>query len=213
MCNLYRLETAQAAMRAFANAMRDHMGNLQPSLDVAPDRVAPVVITSEDDGERELTPMRWGFPNPQPGGQLVTNIREPLKKFWLDWLQHPEYRCVVPATAFSEWEDTKPKKTVRWFALDESQPLFWFAGIWRPWEGVRGTKKEPAEGKHKIFSFLTTNANSVVYPIHPKAMPVILTKPDEIAQWLEAPTQEALELQRPLPDDGLVLLPLDAPGS
>jgi putative SOS response-associated peptidase YedK len=103
MCNLYRLETAQAAMRAFANAIRDHIGNLQPSLFIGPDRVAPVVITSEDDGEREITPMRLGFPNPKPGGQLVTNVREVTKDCWLPWLSNPAYRCVVPATAFSEW--------------------------------------------------------------------------------------------------------------
>jgi hypothetical protein len=43
-------------MHAFANAMRGYMGNLQPSLFIGPDRVVVlVVITSEDDGEGELT--------------------------------------------------------------------------------------------------------------------------------------------------------------
>jgi hypothetical protein len=37
-------------------------------------------------------------------------------------------------------------------------------------------------------------------PIHPKAMPVILTKPDEVETWMTAPADEALKLQRPLPD-------------
>jgi putative SOS response-associated peptidase YedK len=32
-------------------------------------------------------------------------------------------------------------------------------------------------GEHKLFGFLTTEANSIVAPIHPKAMPVILTEP------------------------------------
>src|SRR5271166_3500972 len=40
-------------------------------------------------------------------------------------------------------------------------------------------------------------------PVHPKAMPVILTTPAEVDRWLEADTPDALPLQRPLPDDML----------
>ena len=36
---------------------------------------------------------------------------------------------------------------------------------------------------------------------HPKAMPVILTTPEEIDTWLTAPAADALQLQRPLPDE------------
>jgi putative SOS response-associated peptidase YedK len=31
-------------------------------------------------------------------------------------------------------------------------------------------------------------------------MPVILTRPEEWRRWLTAPTSEAMQLQRPLPD-------------
>ena len=41
---------------------------------------------------------------------------------------------------------------------------------------------------------------------HPKAMPVILARPDEIQAWLAAPIMEALKLQRPLPDGSLRIL-------
>ena len=61
----------------------------------------------------------------------------------------------------------------------EDRPLFGFAGLWTPWRGVRGPKSAPVEGKHELFGFLTTEANSVVAPIHPKAMPVILTTTEE----------------------------------
>jgi putative SOS response-associated peptidase YedK len=53
---------------------------------------------------------------------------------------------------------------------------------------------------------LTTEPNSVVAPIHPKAMPVILTTPEEYEMWLSAPVEEALKLQRPLPDDMLEIV-------
>ena len=43
MCNLYNLTTNQQAIRDVARAMTDSLGNLKPSLDVYPDRPAPVV--------------------------------------------------------------------------------------------------------------------------------------------------------------------------
>ena len=115
-------------------------------------------------------------------------------------------RCIVPATSFCEYADTKPRKTPKWFALDADRPLFAFAGLWTPWRGVRGPKSAPVEGQHELFGFLTTEANAVVAPIHPKAMPVILTTPTEVDLWLAADAPKALELQRPLPDDALKIV-------
>jgi putative SOS response-associated peptidase YedK len=89
------------------------------------------------------------------------------------------------------------------FALGEDRPLFAFAGLWTPWRGIRGPKSAPVEGEHELFGFLTTGPNAVVAPIHPKAMPVILTTPVEIDRWLEADTPDVLALQRPLSDDAL----------
>jgi putative SOS response-associated peptidase YedK len=53
------------------------------------------------------------------------------------------------------------------------------------------------------FGFLTTDANAIVAPIHPKAMPVILTTPAEVDAWLGAEAAAAIALQRPLLDDAL----------
>jgi putative SOS response-associated peptidase YedK len=120
--------------------------------------------------------------------------------YWRGWLK-PEFRCLVPVTSYCEYTDSQPK-VPHWFALDASRPLFAFAGIWRPWTGARGTKADPAEGEHRLYSFLTTEPNEVVKPIHAKAMPVMLTQ-DQFDTWLEAPVQEALELQRPFPGEGM----------
>jgi putative SOS response-associated peptidase YedK len=59
------------------------------------------------------------------------------------------------------------------------------------------------DGTHELFGFLTTEANAIVAPIHPKAMPVILTTPAEVDLWLLTDAPKALELQRPLPDHAM----------
>jgi putative SOS response-associated peptidase YedK len=125
--------------------------------------------------------------------------------YWRGWLGK-QNRCIVPATSFCEYADTKPRKTPKWFALSRDRPLFAFAGLRTPWHGVRGPKSAPVEGLHELFGFLTTEPNAVVAPIHPKAMPVILTTPAEVDLWLLADAPKALELQRPLPDDALQIV-------
>jgi putative SOS response-associated peptidase YedK len=112
----------------------------------------------------------------------------------------------VPATSFSEWEDTKPKKTPVWFARDESRPLFAFAGIWTTWNGRRGTRADPVEGEHNLYGFLTTDANSLVGAIHPKAMPVILTTVEEMDTWMRASWAEAMSLQCPVSEESLIIV-------
>jgi putative SOS response-associated peptidase YedK len=200
MCNLYSLTKGQAAIREIYRTMVDRTGNLPPLPGIFPDQMAPVVRGGPEG--RELAMLRWGFPSwpGVHGNRPVTNIRNTGSNFWRAWMT-PQNRCLVPATSFCEYLPGKPA-VPHWFALGEDRPLFAFAGLWRPWTGARGK----VEGEHELFAFLTTDANAVVAPIHPKAMPVLLTTPDECEAWLTAPAPEALHLQRPLPDGMLEIV-------
>jgi putative SOS response-associated peptidase YedK len=157
------------------------------------------------DGVRELMMARWGMPSPasrlegkksDPG---VTNVRNLDSVHWCRWLG-VESRCLVPFTSFSE-NETLPdgSKPPIWFALDETRPLAFFAGIWTRWTSVRKVKE--GETTNDIFAFLTTEPNKVVKPFRPKAMPVILTTSEEIETWMTAPAAVAKQLQRTFHND------------
>ncbi|TIN30204.1 MAG: SOS response-associated peptidase, partial [Mesorhizobium sp.] len=59
---------------------------------------------------------------------------------------------------------------------------------------------------HELYGFLTTRPNALIAPIHEKAMPVMLTTQEETELWLTAPWSEAKTLQRPAPNDALVIV-------
>ena len=83
-------------------------GNKEPLPAIFPDGVASVVRKTPKG--RELIKMRWGFPvpEPKPGEKkkpgYQTNIRQPQWKHWQPRMA-PEYRCLVPATSFCEYQD------------------------------------------------------------------------------------------------------------
>lgn len=66
MCNLYSNTTTSQAMRQLfdVDVSRDHLGNAQPRPGIHPKGATPVVALN-DDGNRELVEMSWGFRTPQ----------------------------------------------------------------------------------------------------------------------------------------------------
>lgn len=187
MCNRYRMTAAQAEL-----ATRYGAGPIYPpDLDLPPPELfpkRPAFIVREQDGARGLDIMRWGFPPPPAGKAPVTNVRNLSSPFWRSALKNPERRCLVPFTAFSEYGQVRGidgKLPLHWFNVP-SRPIVSFAGIWRPTE-------DSAK-----FAFLTTEPNSLVAPIHPKAMPVLLHDEDE-ERWLHGSIDDVIELAVPYP--------------
>ena len=236
MCNLYNVTTNQEAIRQISRAMIDSIGNLEPELDLYPDQMAPIVrntpagrelvkvrwgLPSSQKAQLDAATKRADklrakgkevnfdeLLRMEPDGG-TTNVRNTSSRHWARWLG-VENRCVVPFTRFAEPDPASKVEGGRtpnaWFAGSADEPLMFFAGLWVPqWRSVRKVKE--GEITVDLFGFLTTEPNGVVAPIHQKAMPAILRNQDEVETWLTAPWEEAKALQRPLPDDELVLLP------
>lgn len=157
------------------------------------------LVVRQQDGSLRGDVLRWGVPSKVRGAsgkmleKRVTNVRNLDSPFWKNMLAKPEQRCLVPFTRFAE-----PKigdgKSNWWFRV-EDQPVAAFAGIWRESEVGR------------VFAFLTCKPNSLVQPLHPKAMPVIL-HPSDYMTWLTTDFDGVRDLAQPFPADKMALVSL-----
>ncbi len=193
MCNLYTMTATVDEVRRVFGAFDGDRGNLPAYDEIYPGRPAPVLRRGGNGLVMET--MVWGFPGPAAAkGRPVTNIRNLESPFWRGALNNVERRCIVPVTRFCEWTAQPDPVTMRkakvWFGLhpaEETEPLFAFAGLWRPGEGGQ------------YMAFLTCDANELVGAVHPKAMPVMLRAADAIT-WLDHPRESACALAQPFAD-------------
>ncbi|YCM45775.1 SOS response-associated peptidase family protein [Verrucomicrobiaceae bacterium 227] len=107
----------------------------------------------------ETVSMRWGFE--RKGLGVVNNTRS-------DNLESPMWKnafaerpCLVPLLSYYEWSGSKGHKRTHRFRAPDDRWLF-AAGIW-----------EESTALGPCFSMITTEANSLVRPIHHR-MPALL---------------------------------------
>jgi putative SOS response-associated peptidase YedK len=147
--------------------------------------------TLKDGDKLRSTVMRWGFP--MEGHNPGTNARNLSLGVWKRWAADPDYRCLVPVSAFCEFGPKAPGMKAapqHWFGVVD-QPVFFFGGFWRP------------DDDDRRFTLVTTGYladpdNHVVGRVHPKAMPLILHRED-LDRWLTVPFDELLEMQTAYP--------------
>jgi putative SOS response-associated peptidase YedK len=190
MCNLYTVRKSAAEVAAHFGVTPTQFNT--PEAEVLPGR--PGMVVREVDGQRMLSAMTWGFPlrlkgmKPESKPKPVNNIADLRKGMWIGLARKPQWRCIIPATAFAEAEGEKGAKTRTWFSVKD-QPIFAWAGLWR----------ESAEWG-PVYSGVMTDCNEAIRPIHDR-MPVLLHA-DEYDRWLTGTFEDTLAFQeRCFPDD------------
>lgn len=189
MCNLYSMRKSAAEVAA-------HFRVANPVPSNAADEIypgAPGLVVREQDGQRVMQSMAWGFPlrlrgmAPTSKPRAVNNIADIRKNMWVGLARKPEWRCLIPLDGFAEAEGAKGSKTRTWFGVEE-QPLFAWAGLWRL-----------SDEWGPVYSGVMTDCNEAIRPVHDR-MPVLLHV-DEYDAWLRGSIDDALTFQlRCFPD-------------
>lgn len=196
--------------------------NLNPSWNVAPTQLAPIV--RQQDGVRTASMVRWGLV-PSWAKEIGTPLNNARSE---EAATKPSFRspfksrrCLVPVSSFYEWEKT-PEGKQPWSIRVKGVPLFCFAGLW----DRNDTLGEPIES----FAILTRAPNEFMARIHDR-MPCIVrpehydlwldparTAPDELARAIDPPSAEEMEAHRvsarvnsPKPNDAWLLVPFNPP--
>jgi putative SOS response-associated peptidase YedK len=169
---------------------------------IAPTQPVAVLASADD---RKIEYMRWGL---VPSWAKEISIGNKLFNARAETIQEkPSFRtafvrrrCLIPADGFYEWQkqETGPSKPYH-FQLLEKKP-FAFAGLWELWRSPEGDEL-------KTCTLITTEANSLVAPVHPR-MPVILSS-KECWQWIEGREPASLQaMLKPFPAERMESFPV-----
>ena len=180
--------------------------NLRPSWNIAPTDEMFCVVRDPETGGRFPHLMRWGLiPSWSRDGKMKyptfnaksETVRQ-VASFRDAWREGR--RCLVVTDGFYEWRrgDKQP------FAIAcAKDALTVLAGLFEVW-------RSPAGERIKTCTVLTTDANSLIAPLHDR-MPVILAE-EHWPLWLgetSVSEEELLALLRPYPSAEMTLWPVD----
>lgn len=164
MCGRYQFTAEQCEeIRQIVDAIQRKYGSGQwtPG-EIRPTAKAPVLVR-EGSGTAPVL-MKWGYQLP---GTLVINARaETAQEKPLFRRSLGTQRCLIPATAFYEWDADKRKYQ---FTVPGADVLY-MAGLF------------DRRGGEDCYCVLTTAANSSMKPVHDR-MPLVVPK-RQISAWL-----------------------------
>jgi putative SOS response-associated peptidase YedK len=197
MCGRYASYLPAEAIRRTFRAVNPLL-NLEPSWNVAPTQLEPVVRRHPETGERHLDLLQWGllpyFTNDPEHARRPINARaETVAKSGMFRRAFELRRAIVPADSFYEWKVVANGKQPYAIARQDGEPMA-FAGLW---EGFRW----PDGMVTRSFAIITTAANAEIAGLHDR-MPVILD-PADWPVWLGEAAGDPASLLHPPPDGTL----------
>ncbi len=198
MCGRYEIVDGKRIFVRFkvANAVPAVL----PNLDVRPTQQVPVLLA-----DHQLTLMRWGLvpawaKDESIGSRMINARAEGIAEKPSFKRSLRTQRCLLPASAFFEWQGTKGAKIKYRIARTDGE-MFGLAGLYDVWKGAGGLELTTC-------TIITCQPNGVVAPIHDR-MPVILLPDDEEA-WLDPDMSEVAAITsylRPYPAELLEAVP------
>lgn len=165
--------------------------DFEPGDDLRPQSMQPIIYTNEE-GERQIEMMRWGFKLPD---RLLFNARSEgiaQANFWKDAFLAG--RGIAPGDAIFEWKkmpegQKKPKYEI---TISEQEP-FGMAAVWKLW-------KNPKTGQwERTFAILTGDPNELVAPIHDRMTTFV--EPRDYEEYLAESERPPTHLLRILPPE------------
>jgi len=201
MCGRYEFDLDDVRIARHFGLKRWEAG-VMPRSQVAPSQTLPIITEAEPE---QLTLAEWGLTprwskEGKPAKRLINARAETVHTLRSFRQAFREQRCLVPATAFFEWQTTAQGKQPYRIALKDNQP-FVFAGLY---DDVATGESPP----RPAYAIITTEANELMAPIHHR-MPVILAS-DDAGAWLDpdTPEEQLKALLRPYPAQAMAAEPV-----
>ena len=190
MCGRFTLSTPTNALADLFDVAETFQ--LPPRYNVAPTNPVAVVRRPDEDAERELALLQWGFipswaKEPSVGSRMINARGETAATSPAFRAAFRRRRCLVLSDGFYEWQKLERRKQPFYFRMQDGAP-FAFAGLWEHWEGADGSVVQSC-------TLITGEPNELVRPVHDR-MPVILPR-EHYDLWLD-PTVQRVDLLQPL---------------
>lgn len=198
MCGRMAITLPPDAMsQLFAAARANDLPEV-PNYNVCPTTQVHIV-TSDEDGQRRLGAMRWGFipawyKKPNDGPLLINARAETIAEKPAFRSAARARRGLIVASGFFEWTKDADGGRDPWYITRSDGAPLAFAAVWQDWT-------QPDGARLSTCAVVTTAANAAMQAIHHR-MPVILEQSDW-ALWLGEEGKGAATLMTAADEDAL----------